>query len=97
MSLGDYVLVRSEIGAGQTEVTKIEATKAGRKVIVHAPRSGEYLVEVVTRYDKVVRSSRFRADRVVSIVECPVDRGEEDVAQSEEDVDQPTLTLDRAS
>ncbi len=66
---GDRVEIIVDTGNG-VQRFEIEATKSGRRVEVSTARG---IVEVaeMTRTGQVVRTGRFMANRVVSIVEHP--------------------------
>jgi hypothetical protein len=66
---GDRVEVLVDAGGG-VQRYEIEATKSGRRVEVSTARG---IVEVaeMTRTGQVVRTGRFMAARVISIVEHP--------------------------
>jgi hypothetical protein len=66
---GDRVEIVVDVGDG-TRTYQVEATRAGRRVEVDTRRG---LVEVteVTRTGTPVRTARFMASRVVSLVEYP--------------------------
>ncbi|MGH2724343.1 MAG: hypothetical protein ACRDI0_08775 [Actinomycetota bacterium] len=66
---GDRVEVLVDAGAG-VQRYEIEATKSGRRVEVSTAR-GVVEVSEVTRTGQVVRTGRFMAARVISIVEHP--------------------------
>jgi hypothetical protein len=71
MSRGDRVVIVVDTGGGSKTV-EIGATKAGRKVEVVGPGRGVLEVNEVTRNGEVVRSAKFMATRVISVVEYPV-------------------------
>jgi hypothetical protein len=66
---GDRVEIIVDVGDG-TRAYEVTATRAGRRVEVTTRRS---LVEVteVTRTGTPVRTARFMASRIVSLVEYP--------------------------
>jgi hypothetical protein len=66
---GDRVEIVVDVGDG-TRTYQVDATRAGRRVEVDTRRG---LVEVteVTRTGTPVRTARFMASRVVSLVEYP--------------------------
>lgn len=66
---GDRVEIVVDTGNG-VQRFEIEATKSGRRVDVSTAR-GVVEVAEVTRTGQVVRTGRFMANRVVSIVEHP--------------------------
>jgi hypothetical protein len=67
---GDRVEIVVDVGDG-TRTYEISATRAGRRVEVATRRN---LIEVseVTRTGTPVRTARFMASRIVSMVEHPV-------------------------
>jgi hypothetical protein len=69
---GDRVEIVIDAG-GDTKTYEVTATRAGRRVDV---RTGRGLVEVteVTRGGTPVRTARFRASRVLALVEHPAKR-----------------------
>lgn len=69
---GDRVEVVVDAG-GTTRTYEIDATRAGRRVDV---THGRGLVEVteVTRGGTPVRTARFMANRVIALVEHPVEQ-----------------------
>lgn len=72
---GDRVEVVVDAG-GATRTYEVEATRAGRRVEV---AHGRGVVEVteVTRGGGPVRTARFMANRVIALVEHPVERPED--------------------
>ncbi len=66
---GDRVEIVVDIGDG-TRIYEVTATRAGRRVEVETRRG---LVEVseVTRTGTPVRTARFMASRIISLVEFP--------------------------
>jgi hypothetical protein len=66
---GDRVEIVVDVGDG-TRTYEVDATRAGRRVEVETRRG---LVEVteVTRTGSPVRTARFMASRIVSLVEYP--------------------------
>ncbi|HEX2031017.1 MAG TPA: hypothetical protein VHL78_06420 [Actinomycetota bacterium] len=66
---GDRVEIMVDTGNG-VQRFEIEATKSGRRVDVSTAR-GVVEVAEVTRTGQVVRTGRFMANRVISIVEHP--------------------------
>jgi hypothetical protein len=72
---GDRVEVVIDVGEG-TRTYEIVATKAGRRVETSTSR-GILEVAEVTRNGAVVRSGRFMAARVVSVIEYPAQDSEE--------------------
>jgi hypothetical protein len=66
---GDRVEIVVDIGDG-TRVYEVTATRAGRRVEV-ANRRGLVEVSEVTRTGTPVRTARFMASRIVSLVEFP--------------------------
>ena len=73
---GDRVEVVVDVGDG-TRTYEIIASKAGRRVETATVR-GVVEVSEVTRTGTPVRTARFMANRVVAIVEHPMDDGTED-------------------
>jgi hypothetical protein len=67
---GDRVEIVVDVGDG-TRTYEISATRAGRRVEV-ATRRGLIEVSEVTRTGTPVRTARFMASRIVSLVEHPV-------------------------
>jgi len=70
---GDRVEIVVDVGDG-TKTYEVSATRAGRRVEVETRRQ---LVEVseVTRTGNPVRTARFMASRIVSLVEFPATDG----------------------
>ncbi len=66
---GDRVEIMVDTGNG-VQRFEMEATKSGRRVDVSTTR-GVVEVAEVTRTGQIVRTGRFMASRVVSIVEHP--------------------------
>lgn len=66
---GDRIEIVVDIGDG-TRVYEVAATRAGRRVEV-ANRRGMVEVTEVTRTGTPVRTARFMASRIVSLVEYP--------------------------
>jgi hypothetical protein len=66
---GDRVEVVIDVG-GSTRTYQVIATRAGRRVEV-ATRRGLVEVTEVTRTGSPVRTARFMASRIVSLVEFP--------------------------
>jgi hypothetical protein len=66
---GDRVEIVVDVGDG-TRIYEIDATRAGRRVEV-ATRRGLVEVSEVTRTGTPVRTARFMASRIVSLVEFP--------------------------
>jgi hypothetical protein len=66
---GDRVEIVVDVGAG-TRAYEVTATRAGRRVEV-ANRRGLVEVSEVTRTGTPVRTARFMASRIVSLVEFP--------------------------
>ena len=66
---GDRIEIVVDIGDG-TRSYEIKATRAGRRVEV-ATRRGLVEVTEVTRTGTPVRTARFMASRIVSLVEYP--------------------------
>jgi hypothetical protein len=73
---GDRVEVVVDVGDG-TRTYEIVASKAGRRVETATVR-GVVEVTEVTRTGNAVRTARFMANRVVAIVEHPMDDGTDD-------------------
>jgi hypothetical protein len=66
---GDRVEIVVDIGAG-TRTYEVVATRAGRRVEI-ANRRGVVEVSEVTRTGTPVRTARFMASRIISMVEYP--------------------------
>ena len=66
---GDRVEIVVDVGEG-TRAYEIVATRAGRRVEV-ANRRGLVEVSEVTRTGTPVRTARFMASRIISLVEYP--------------------------
>jgi hypothetical protein len=66
---GDRVEIVIDVGDG-TKTYEIGATRAGRRVEVET-RRGMVEVSEVTRTGTPVRTARFMASRIVSLVEFP--------------------------
>jgi hypothetical protein len=66
---GDRVEIVVDIGDG-TRSYEMSATRAGRRVEI-ATRRGQVEVTEVTRTGTPVRTARFMASRIVSMVEYP--------------------------
>ena len=73
---GDRVEVVVDVGDG-TRTYEIVASRAGRRVETATVR-GVVEVTEVTRTGNPVRTARFMANRVVAIVEHPMDDGTDD-------------------
>jgi hypothetical protein len=73
---GDRVEVVVDVGDG-TRTYEIVASRAGRRVETATVR-GVVEVTEVTRTGTPVRTARFMANRVVAIVEHPMDDGTDD-------------------
>jgi hypothetical protein len=73
---GDRVEIVVDAGDG-TRTYEVVATRAGRRVEVS---TGRGIVEVseVTRTGTVVRTARFMANRVIALVEHPMDDADSD-------------------
>ena len=67
---GDRVEVVIDAGSGTTKTYDIAATRAGRRVTITHSR-GVVEVSEITRGGTTVRSARFRANRVLALVEHP--------------------------
>ena len=91
---GDRVEVVVDVGDG-TRTYEIVASKAGRRVETATVR-GVVEVTEVTRTGNPVRTARFMANRVVAIVEHPMDDGtdDEESRPSREKPDLPSLDFD---
>ncbi len=70
---GDRVEIVVDVGDG-TRTYEVGATRAGRRVEV-ATRRGLVEVTEVTRTGTPVRTARFMASRIVSLVEYPASDG----------------------
>lgn len=70
---GDRVEIVVDVGDG-TKTYDIGATRAGRRVEVET-RRGMVEVSEVTRTGTPVRTARFMASRIVSLVEFPANDG----------------------
>ena len=84
-----------DVGDG-TRTYEIVASKAGRRVETATVR-GVVEVTEVTRTGTPVRTARFMANRVVAIVEHPLDDGVDDgdePSQGRRDADLPKLDFD---
>ena len=68
---GDRVEIVVDVGGG-TKTYEILASKAGRRVEVSNVR-GTIEVSEVTRTGNVIRTGRFMAQRVVAVIEHPVE------------------------
>jgi len=66
---GDRVEIVVDVGDG-TKTYEVRATRAGRRVEVET-RRGMVEVSEVTRTGTPVRTARFMASRIVSLVEFP--------------------------
>jgi hypothetical protein len=66
---GDRVEIVVDVGDG-TKTYEVRATRAGRRVEVET-RRGMLEVSEVTRTGTPVRTARFMASRIVSLVEFP--------------------------
>lgn len=91
---GDRVEVVVDVGDG-TRTYEIVASKAGRRVETGTVR-GVVEVTEVTRTGNPVRTARFMANRVVAIVEHPMDDGteEDEPLRSREKPNLPSLDFD---
>jgi hypothetical protein len=67
---GDRVEIVIDVGDG-TRAYEITATRAGRRVEVASRRGGLVEVAEVTRTGTPVRTARFMASRIISLVEFP--------------------------
>ena len=72
MAKGDRVEILVDAGGGTAKEYEVVASRAGRKVEVKAGRT-TVEVQELTRTNRVVRSARFMAPRVLAVVEHPVD------------------------
>jgi hypothetical protein len=70
---GDRVEIVVDVGDG-IRTYEVRATRAGRRVEV-ATRRGQVEVTEVTRTGTPVRTARFMASRIVSLVEFPATDG----------------------
>jgi hypothetical protein len=70
---GDRVEIVVDVGEG-IRTYEVKATRAGRRVEV-ATRRGLVEVSEVTRTGTPVRTARFMASRIVSLVEFPAADG----------------------
>jgi hypothetical protein len=66
---GDRVEIVIDVGDG-TKAYEVSATRAGRRVEI-ANRRGLVEVSEVTRTGTPVRTARFMASRIISLVEFP--------------------------
>jgi hypothetical protein len=91
---GDRVEVVVDVGDG-TKTYEIVASRAGRRVETATVR-GVVEVTEVTRTGNPVRTARFMANRVVAIVEHPMDDGadDEESGSSRRAANPPTLEFD---
>jgi hypothetical protein len=91
---GDRVEVVVDVGDG-TRTYEIIASKAGRRVETATIR-GVVEVSEVTRTGNPVRTARFMANRVVAIVEHPMDDDSDDDGPTARTrgADLPKLDLD---
>jgi hypothetical protein len=92
---GDRVEVVVDVGDG-TRTYEIVASKAGRRVETSTVR-GVVEVSEVTRTGNPVRTARFMANRVVAIVEHPMDDGtadDDEHGSRRRDADLPKLDFD---
>lgn len=71
MAKGDLIEVLVDAGGGAAREYQIRATRAGRKVEAKVSRTTVEVNEL-TRNNRVVRSARFLAPRVLAVVERPV-------------------------
>lgn len=71
MAKGDLIEILVDAGGGAAREYQIRATKAGRKVEAKVSRTTVEVNEL-TRNNKVVRSARFLAPRVLAVVERPL-------------------------
>jgi len=69
---GDRVEVLVDAGGGTAKEYEMRANRAGRRIEVKTSRSTVEVNEL-TRTGRVVRSARFRAPRVLAVVEHPVE------------------------
>ena len=72
MAKGDFVEVLVDSGGGTAKEYAVRATRAGRRVEVKTSRSTVEVSEL-TRTGTVVRTAKFMAPRVLTVVEHPVD------------------------
>ena len=92
---GDRVEVVVDVGDG-TRTYEIVASKAGRRVETATVR-GVVEVTEVTRTGNPVRTARFMANRVVAIVEHPMDddtNDDDEPRSSRPKPDLPSLDFD---
>ncbi len=79
MSRGDRVEVIVDLG-GSTRSFLVEADANGRRIEVKEGSRGErgmVLVELQARSDRVIKTDRFMAARVIAIIETKVEEPEE--------------------
>lgn len=74
MAKGDLIEILVDAGGGTAKEYQVRATKAGRKVEAKVSRTSVEVNEL-TRNNKIVRSARFLAPRVLAVVERPVGDG----------------------
>ena len=67
---GDRVEIVVDAGSGTTRTYEVEATRVGRRVDIAQTR-GTVEVSEVTRGGTAVRTARFLAGRVITLVEHP--------------------------
>ena len=67
---GDRVEIVIDAGSGTTRTYDINATRAGRKVVITHGR-GFVEVSEITRGGSAVRTARFLTNRVLALVEHP--------------------------
>jgi len=72
MAKGDAVEVLVDAGGGTAREYVVRAMRAGRRIEVKTSRTTVEVNEL-TRNNRVVRSARFMAPRVLAVVERPVD------------------------
>lgn len=74
MAKGDLIEVLVDAGGGTAKEYQVRASRAGRKVEAKVSRTTVEVNEL-TRNNKVVRTARFLAPRVLAVVERPVGDG----------------------
>jgi len=74
---GDRVEIVIDAGSGTTRTYEINATRAGRRVVITHGR-GVVEVSEITRGGTAVRTARFLANRVLALVEHPAADGPRD-------------------
>lgn len=80
---GDRIVILVDAGGTEAREFIVEAMKTGRTVEAQPPRSGQVVVEELTRTHRTVRKAMFMATRVVALIELKAEpEGEDDDRKS---------------